>query len=80
MRCHDLDKVADTNRYGREEEEAQMDKNRARAKQDSHSDILKYKSNIGFQYKTNVNKMMLTLTSIFLQKSMLTYHTLTSVF
>ena len=41
---------------------------------------LNYMSNIGFHYKTNVNKMMLTLTSVFFKKPMLTGHTLTSVF
>jgi len=41
---------------------------------------LKCNSNIDFQYKTNVNKMMLTLTSVFFKKPMLTCHTLTSIF
>ena len=32
-----------------------MEKNRARAKQGSRSNILKCKYNIGYQYKTDVN-------------------------
>ena len=53
---------------------------REREQNRSRQNNLKFNFNIGFQQKTDVNKLMLTLTSVLLNKLMLTDLTLISVF